>query len=134
MCTVDDALKAALSKVAERVRAADTSAHVLEAPETEVPLPPGMRSEGAKMLLRFTCKVCESTSTKTISKHSYEHGVVIVRCSCDAQHLIADNLGWLGPKGTNVETLLAERGEAVLRQRLSESGRGGEDEGLVHIE
>lgn len=68
------------------------------------------------MLLRFTCKKCDATLDKTISKRSYEEGVVVVRCTCNAQHLIADHLGWFGKKGETVESILAERGESVRRE------------------
>lgn len=39
-----------------------------------------------------------------------------MRCSCDHQHVIADNYGWLGPQA-NIEQILAERGEEVVRLR-----------------
>ena len=114
LCT-DKALQAALADVAKRIRAADPAA---------AELPPGVKTAGPKMLLRFTCTNAGPdapppgtvrTHTKTISKKAYEEGVVLVRCGCcNRPHLIADNLGWFGlPE--NIETILARRGEEVQR-------------------
>jgi hypothetical protein len=48
-----------------------------------------------QMLISFTCKVCNFRSHKSFSKHSYEKGVVIIKCEkCLGNHLIADNLGF----------------------------------------
>ncbi|CAN0825608.1 DNL-type zinc finger protein [Linum grandiflorum] len=67
------------------------------------------------MAMMFTCNVCETRSLKTLSKDSYEKGVVVARCGgCNNLHLIADRLGWFGEPGS-VEDLLASRGEAVMR-------------------
>ena len=47
-----------------------------------------------------------------ISKHSYEKGVVLVRCpGCQNLHLIADRLGWFEDDSWDVEKILKERGE-----------------------
>eukprot|EP00252_Welwitschia_mirabilis_P025162 TRINITY_DN7755_c0_g1_i1.p1 TRINITY_DN7755_c0_g1~~TRINITY_DN7755_c0_g1_i1.p1 ORF type:complete len:204 (-),score=32.32 TRINITY_DN7755_c0_g1_i1:225-836(-) len=61
----------------------------------------------------FTCKVCETRSVKTMSKESYEKGIVIVRCGgCKNLHLIADRLGWFG-EPSSVEDFLRAKGEEI---------------------
>ena len=122
LCT-DQALKKVLEDVARRVSGADPTATALP-PDTA--LPPGATlTSGPKMILRFTCTHegptspppgTERTHSRTISKRSYEEGVVLVRCGCcNRPHLIADNLGWFGDKKENIEGILAERGEEVQR-------------------
>lgn len=72
------------------------------------------------MLIGFTCTVCNHRSHKTMSKHAYEHGVVIMQCDhCKNRHLIADHLGWFKNGGVTVEDLVKERGETV--QKLTKS-------------
>ncbi|KAL4575211.1 hypothetical protein LXL04_022053 [Taraxacum kok-saghyz] len=67
------------------------------------------------LAMMFTCKVCETRSVKTISRESYEKGVVVARCGgCNNYHLIADHLGIFGEKGS-IEDILAERGEEIRR-------------------
>ncbi|XP_050210449.1 uncharacterized protein LOC126660811 [Mercurialis annua] len=67
------------------------------------------------LAMLFTCNVCETRSVKTISRESYEKGVVVARCGgCNNLHLIADRLGWFGEPGS-IEDFLAARGEEVKK-------------------
>lgn len=67
------------------------------------------------MALLFTCTVCDVRSAKTMSRATYETGVVIVRCpGCQNLHLIADRYGWFGDPGS-VEDFLAEKGIDVRK-------------------
>ncbi|CRK96452.1 CLUMA_CG009871, isoform A [Clunio marinus] len=72
-----------------------------------------------KMQMMYTCKVCGTRNSQTISKVAYTQGVVIVRCSgCENNHLVADNLGWFKDKKVNIEDILREKGEEVRKVTL----------------
>uniref|UniRef100_A0A0D6R655 DNL-type domain-containing protein n=1 Tax=Araucaria cunninghamii TaxID=56994 RepID=A0A0D6R655_ARACU len=72
-------------------------------------------SERHNLAMVYTCKVCETRSVKTMSRESYEKGIVIVRCGgCNNLHLIADRLGWFG-EPSSVEDFLCARGEEIRR-------------------
>lgn len=67
------------------------------------------------LAMLFTCKVCETRSGKTMSRDTYENGIVIVRClKCRNLHLIADRLGWFGAPGS-VEDFLSQQGVEVRK-------------------
>ena len=66
------------------------------------------------MSIIFTCNVCQTRQAKTMSKKSYEKGVVLIRCDgCENLHLVADNLGWFRDQKTNVVDILREKEEEV---------------------
>lgn len=51
-----------------------------------------------------------------MSKHAYDHGVVIMQCDhCKNRHLIADHLGWFKNGGVTVEDLVKDKGETVRK-------------------
>jgi hypothetical protein len=53
-----------------------------------------------KFQIQYTCNICETRNTNTISRLAYRQGVVIARCKgCQSQHLIADHLGWTDHEG-----------------------------------
>lgn len=71
---------------------------------------PGVKSSGEKYVMVYTCGVCDTRSSKKISKQGYHHGCVIIRCpNCSSLHLIADHIGAID-QGWNVESFLKENG------------------------
>jgi hypothetical protein len=70
---------------------------------------PGVKTPGDKLILMFTCRVCETRSAKKISKHSYEKGVVVCRCAgCNNLHLICDHIGIFEDPGWDINKFLQE--------------------------
>mmetsp|Transcript_29311 Transcript_29311/g.54876 ORF Transcript_29311/g.54876 Transcript_29311/m.54876 type:complete len:85 (-) Transcript_29311:701-955(-) len=74
-----------------------------------------MKGDLERMLIAFTCTVCNTRSARTFSKKSYEEGVVIVTCpGCKNHHLIADRLGWFDDASVDITTIMQEKGEEVV--------------------
>jgi len=93
----------------------------------------GTRAEDA-YAMAFTCCVCGTRTAKRISKRAYHHGVVIVQCpGCGNRHLIADHFQWFTDAPTDIEQIMREKGEEVVRlnqYRLPD----GPASTVVHIE
>lgn len=71
---------------------------------------PGVKLEGPKFIMIYTCKVCETRSAKKISKFAYEEGIVVVRCGgCSNLHLIADRKGLYEFGGFDLNKYLLEK-------------------------
>ena len=82
---------------------------------------PGVKTQGEKYAMVYTCKVCETRSVKKISKQSYHHGCVLVRCpGCTNLHLIADHIGIFEDKGWTIESYLTQTGEGF--KKVNEEG------------
>ena len=62
----------------------------------------------------YVSLVCNTRAVKTISKNSYNNGVVLIRCpGCQNLHLIADRLGWFEDESFDIEKFLKSKGEHV---------------------
>ncbi|CAJ1443309.1 unnamed protein product, partial [Effrenium voratum] len=100
---------------------------------------PGTREEEA-YALAYTCGVCDGRSVKKISKRAYHQGVVIVTCPhCENRHLIADRLGWFEDESTDIEKMMKEKGEEIVKLGKYRLNCAPEDaqkalEELVHVE
>ena len=88
-----------------------------DARDNEVlPSIPGAKTTNDVMIIVFTCRVCNTRAARKISKEAYNHGVVLIRCpGCNNLHLIADHLGYFDDNSTNIEQILAQKGEKVTR-------------------
>jgi len=99
-------------------RSFSTATHISSAKEenrNSVEEIPGTKETDA-YLIAFTCTVCETRSSKRMSKQAYHNGVVIIQCGCcKNRHLIADNLGWFEDEPVNIEDLCRRKHQEVLK-------------------
>jgi protein import protein ZIM17 len=83
---------------------------------------PGVRSSGEKLIILYTCKICDVRSAKRISKHGYEKGCVVVQCpGCKSLHLIADRIGIFENPGWDIKTILEGKHENQVKVIKDES-------------
>lgn len=86
-----------------------------------------------RLLIGFTCKKCQHRTHRTMSHHSYHHGIVLIECpGCQARHLIADNLGWFRDTpnaARRIEEMTMEVGEIRRNLELNEK----DSEGLIEL-
>ncbi|KAJ1673456.1 hypothetical protein EV182_005192 [Spiromyces aspiralis] len=79
------------------------------------------QQQQGRLLIGFTCKVCNHRQYKTMSRLAYTKGVVLMQCDkCRNRHLIADHLGWFKDQGTTIEDIIKENGEEV--RKIQDSG------------
>ncbi|KAI3404769.1 DNLZ [Candida oxycetoniae] len=70
-------------------------------------------NDSEKLLIEFTCNVCNDRSKHSMSKQAYEHGTVLIECpSCHNRHLIADNLGFIRDDKFNLKDYLESEGQS----------------------
>jgi hypothetical protein len=82
-----------------------------------------------RMVIAMTCKVCDTRLVKSMSKKSYQTGVVLIRCDgCRSTHLIADNLGWFDDHSVNIEDIMREQGAEVTRASADVGPHGAGEE------
>ena len=84
----------------------------------------------SKFQLQYTCKVCGTRNSHSVTRMAYRNGVVIAVCKgCESKHLIADNFGWNKYAGgfdydngeTDIEMYMANR-----NQEARDNVMGGE--------
>lgn len=85
------------------------------------PSSPSSKTLPERILIGFTCKVCNHRTHRTLSKVAYTRGVVLIECpGCSNRHLIADNLGWFDQgEARNIKDIAKARGEQI-RQTCSD--------------
>lgn len=88
-----------------------------------------------KFNLSYTCKICDTRNSHSITRLGYNKGVVIAVCKCcDTKHLIADNLGWSNYLVSGFDYDGGERNiEDHMKNRLVEESGGEYDGGSLRV-
>jgi len=103
--------------IPQQMAAAEARKQVTREDAAKTATVPGVKTgQGGLYAIFYTCKVCNVRSGKTFSKKAYHEGIVVVKCpGCQKLHLVADHLGWFASKGTDIETIMRERGQDITR-------------------
>lgn len=73
-----------------------------------------LKVDDPQLMIAFTCKKCDTRSSHTFSKQSYQKGTVLIQCpGCKNRHLIADNLKIFQENKFSLEDVLKAKGESV---------------------
>lgn len=73
-----------------------------------------LKVDDPQLMIAFTCKKCDTRSSHTFSKQSYQKGTVLIQCpGCKNRHLIADNLKIFKDNKFSLEEVLKAKGESV---------------------
>lgn len=73
-----------------------------------------IKVDDPQLMIAFTCKKCDTRSSHTFSKQSYQKGTVLIQCpGCKNRHLIADNLKIFKDNKFSLEEVLKAKGESV---------------------
>lgn len=93
----------------------ETTGHMATTEDEAVSIAiPGSQTGGRKLVIVFTCAVCDARSAKQFTERAYNHGVVIVRCpGCSNLHLIADRLGYFQDGDFDLKSIAESRGEKI---------------------
>lgn len=89
-------------------------------PPSSPPLPAQKQKvKTDRFQLEFTCNICNTRNSHSISRLAYTQGTVIATCpGCNTGHLIADNLCWLDNDFANLKEAMGKRGEPVTDLRV----------------
>ncbi|CEL99010.1 unnamed protein product [Vitrella brassicaformis CCMP3155] len=97
--------------------ASEASSSVQSLPD----VPGTAAGDASAYVIVFTCKKCDTRSAKRFAKKAYHEGIVVVRCDgCQSLHLVADHLAWFTDEESDIETMMAAKGEQVLRTLTEE--------------
>lgn len=81
----------------------------------------------AKFQIQYTCKVCDTRNSHSVTRLAYRKGVVIAQCKgCMSKHWLADNLGW----SNHVGGFDFDNGETNIEMYMQNKDREARESGM----